>query len=116
MMHGVKTELAQQRRRLLIAALHIQRRPFATFLIILRSLSNSPATPATFRSGASSRRTSYTVDQSFQRRLIERSMQGNAAKFRRRQQSVQRYLLRMADKGAVGFKTCVVPRAFPSRV
>jgi hypothetical protein len=26
------------------------------------------------------------MDQSFQRRLIERSMQGNAAKFRRRQQ------------------------------
>lgn len=60
MMYGVEAQLAQQRRRLRIAALHVQRRPFTAFLIILRSLSNSPATPATFRSGASSRRTSYT--------------------------------------------------------
>ena len=34
MMNGVKAQLAQQRRRLRIAALHIQRRPFTTFLII----------------------------------------------------------------------------------
>ena len=40
-------------------------------------------------------------------------MQGNAAKFRRRQQSVQRYLLRMADKGAVGFKNLRRPARFP---
>jgi hypothetical protein len=56
------------------------------------------------------------MHQSFQRWLIERAVQGNAAKFRGRQQRIQRHLLRMADKGAVGFKTCVVPRALPSRV
>lgn len=48
MMYGVEAQPAQQRRRLHIAALHVQRRPFTAFLIILRSLSNSPATPATF--------------------------------------------------------------------
>jgi hypothetical protein len=60
MMHGVKTELAQQRRRLLIAALHVQRRPFAAFLIIFAQLVKFTGDAATFRSGASSRRTSYT--------------------------------------------------------
>jgi hypothetical protein len=60
MMNGVKTQLAQQRRRLRIAALHVQRRPFAAFLIIFAQLVEFTRTPATLRSGASSRRTSYT--------------------------------------------------------
>lgn len=34
MMYGVEAQLAQQRRRLRIAALHVQRRPFTAFLII----------------------------------------------------------------------------------
>ena len=34
MMYGVEAQLAQQRRRLHIAALHVQRRPFTAFLII----------------------------------------------------------------------------------
>ena len=38
MMYGVKAKLAQQRRRLGVTTLHVQRRPFATFLVILAQL------------------------------------------------------------------------------
>ena len=114
MMHGVKTELAQQRRRLLIAALHIQRRPFATFLIIFTQLVEFTGDAGHLpQRRIIAAHIIHQVDQSFQRRLIERSMQGNEAKLRRRQQSVQRYLLRMADKGAVGFKNLRRPARFP---
>lgn len=80
MMHGVKTELAQQRRRLLIAALHIQRRPFATFLIIFTQLVEFTGDAGHLpQRRIIAAHIIHQVDQSFQRRLIERSMQGNAA-------------------------------------
>ena len=44
------------------------------------------------------------MHQPFQRRLIKRPVKGNTTKFRGGEQRIQRDLLRMTDKSAIGLK------------
>src|SRR5690606_30971253 len=97
--NGVKSQLMQQRRRGGVIAHHIQGGPLAALKVVLPQLVTPPRTTRHFtQQRVIAAHIIHQMHQSFQRCLIQRSMKGNATKFRGGQQRIQRDLLRMADK------------------